>query len=135
VQKLSGKAVSGSAPHENAAVVGAREGHVVIWDMRDGPQDARRRDPVEGAFHKHLHVGEEMLSQRGSSNSTRERTTPGQKAHACTTSQPPSAVFTSGSCSLGFQHQNFTWLASPVVTHTISAQYALHTSGGAQQVE
>ena len=53
MQKLSGKAVSGSA-----AVVGAREGHVVIWDLRDGPQDARRRDPVEGAFHKHLHVGE-----------------------------------------------------------------------------
>ena len=57
MQKLSGKAVSRSAPHENAAVVGAREGHVVIWDMRDGLQDARRRDPVEGAFRKHLHVG------------------------------------------------------------------------------
>ena len=104
MQKLSGKAVSGSTPHENAAVVGAREGHVVIWDMRDGPQDARRRDPVEGAFHKHLHVGEEMLSQRGSSKSMCERTTRGQKDHACTTSQPPSAVFTSGSYLLGFQH-------------------------------
>ena len=57
MQELSSKAVSGSAPHENAAVVGAREGHVVIWDMRDGPQDARGRDPIEGAFHKHLHGG------------------------------------------------------------------------------
>ena len=57
MQKLSGKAVSRSAPHENAAVVGARQGDVVIWDMCDGPQDARRRDSVECAFHKHLHVG------------------------------------------------------------------------------
>ena len=56
MQKLSGKAVPGSAPHENSAIAGAREGHVVIWDMRDGPQDARGGDSVESAFHKHLHV-------------------------------------------------------------------------------
>jgi hypothetical protein len=43
------------------------------------------------------------------------------------------AWLTRGSASLGFQHQNFTWLASPVVTHTTSAQYALQTSAGAQQ--
>jgi hypothetical protein len=120
VQKLSGKAVSRSAPHENAAVVGARQGDVVIWDMCDGPQDARRRDSVECAFHKHLHVGggaERVERKYVKKNHSRTK-------KSCLHHLPPttSVVFTSGSCSLGLQHQNFTWLASPVVTHTISAQ-------------